>query len=150
MPKITYGAEMLKITKEKFNQWQVQLCSVALGIERQEIWEGHSGSGQEIALLTMCKETERRMWHHEVGMSVWRTRRTLINNENTLPGNIYPGLVNDNTRKEIKTNLHKCTNELTVTVSEEEGVKFIDKSDTHAQSKLDTRMHEKRSISKRA
>ena len=107
MPKFTYGAEMLKIAKEKINLWQVQLYSVALGIERQEIWEGHSG--QEIALLTMCKEIERRMWHHEVGMRAWRTRRTLINNENSLPGKIYSGLVKDNTRKKIKTNLHKCT-----------------------------------------
>ena len=147
MPKITYGAEMLKITREKINQWQVQLYSVALGIERQEIWEGHSG--QEIALLTMCKETERRMWHHEVGMSAWRTRRTLISNEDSLPGKIYSGLIKDNTRKKIKTNLHKCTNDLTVTVSEEEGVKFIDKSGKHGQSKMDTRMHKKKSISKK-
>ena len=123
MPKIIYGAEMLKITKEKINQWQVHLYSVALGIERQEIWEGHSR--QEIALLPMCKETERRMWHHKVGMSAFRTRRTLINNENSLVGEIYSGLIKDNIRKKIKTNLHKCTNELTVTVSEEEGVNSL-------------------------
>ena len=34
MPKITYGAEMLKITKEKINQWQVQLYSVVLSRPR--------------------------------------------------------------------------------------------------------------------
>ena len=51
---------------------------------------------------------------------------------------IHSGLIKDNTRKKIKTNLHKCTNALTVTVSEEEGVKLIDKSGKHGQSKLDT------------
>ena len=91
----------------------------------------------------MCKETERRMWHHEVGMSAWRTRRTLIGNEDSLPGKIYSGLIKDNTRKKIKTNLHKCTIDLTVTVSEEGGVKFIDKSGKHGQNKMDTRMHKK-------
>jgi hypothetical protein len=95
----------------------------------------------------MCKETERRMWHHEVDMSA---RRTLINNENSLPGKICSGLIKDNTRKKIKANLHKCTNDLTVTVSEEEGVKFIDKSGKHGQSKSDTRIHKKQSISKKA
>jgi len=83
--------------------------------------------------------------HH----GAWRTRRTLINNENSLPGKTYSGLVKDGTRKEIKTDLHKCTNDLTVIVSEEEGVKFIDKSDKHGQSKLDTRVHKNKSISKK-
>ena len=53
---------------------------------------------------------------------------------------VYSGLINVNARKKIKANLHKCTNDLTVTVSEEEEVKIIDKSGKHGQSKLDANM----------
>ena len=43
MPKITYGAEMLKITKEKINQWQVQLYSVALASKDKRFGKATQG-----------------------------------------------------------------------------------------------------------
>ena len=87
-----------------------------------------------------CKETERRMWHHEVGTSAWRTRRTVtvVNNEDSLPGKIHSGLAKSNTRFDSN-----C-------IRGGRG-KFIDKSGQHGQSKLGTRasVHKNKSISKK-
>ena len=73
MPKITYGAELVNVKAEKLMSWQTQLQAVALGIGRKEQYEGHPGV--EPAKVFIRRETERRLWGHQVGMNAWRMLR---------------------------------------------------------------------------